>query len=73
MGVCLLANKNSNPYYDTAIDNLETQLDVFNYLLNERFKYQKAQLDLLPPDIRQKLYDALCEEDEALRQKFQNQ
>lgn len=61
-----------NPYHDTRIDQLETPSDVFNYLLRERFKYQKAQLDLLPPEIRQNLYEALCEEDEVLRQKIQS-
>ena len=67
-----MGSKNSNPYYDTAIDDLETKLDVFNYLLKERFRYQKAQLDLLPSEIRQNLYNALCEEDEVLRRKFQS-
>lgn len=61
-----------NPYYDARIDQLKTPSDVFNYLLKERFRYQKAQLDLLPPEIRQNLYEALCEEDEVLRQKIQS-
>lgn len=43
---------------------------LFNYLMHERFRYQKTQLELLPRHAREELYNTYCQEDEDLRQKF---
>jgi len=66
--VIKLTTNIQNPYHDARIDQLETSSDVFNYLLSERIRYQKAYIDLLPEKVKQQIYHTLCAEDETLRQ-----
>lgn len=59
-------------YYDKRVDELTSAQEIFNYLMFQRFKYQKYEMDLLTDEkLKDELYQARIIEDEALRQQFE--
>ncbi|PTK57894.1 hypothetical protein BUZ61_11445 [Staphylococcus nepalensis] len=59
-------------YYDKRVDELTSAQEIFNYLMFQRFKYQKYEMDLLTDEkLKDELYQARIIEDEVLRQQFE--
>lgn len=59
-------------YYDKRVDELTSAQEIFNYLMFQRFKYQKHEMDLLTDEkLKDELYQARIIEDEVLRQQFE--
>lgn len=66
-----MSNIQRPSYYDKRIDNLTSTQEIFNYLMFQRFKYQKDEIDALTDEkIKNEMYQARILEDEVLRQKF---
>lgn len=66
-----MSNIQRPSYYDKRIDNLTSTQEIFNYLMFQRFKYQKDEIDALTDEkLKNKMYQARILEDEVLRQKF---
>ena len=58
-------------YYDKRVDELTSAQEIFNYLMFQRFKYQKDEIDALTDEkLKNGMYQARILEDEVLRQKF---
>lgn len=66
-----MSNIQRPSYYDKRIDNLTSTQEIFNYLMFQRFKYQKDEIDALTDEkLKNEMYQARILEDEVLRQKF---
>ena len=66
-----MSNIQRPSYYDKRIDNLTSTQAIFNYLMFQRFKYQKDEIDALTDEkLKNEMYQARILEDEVLRQKF---
>lgn len=66
-----MSNIQRPSYYDKSIDNLTSTQEIFNYLMFQRFKYQKDEIDALTDEkLKNEMYQARILEDEILRQKF---
>ncbi|MCC3738098.1 hypothetical protein [Staphylococcus hominis] len=66
-----MSNIQRPSYYDKRVDNLTSAQEIFNYLMFQRFKYQKDEIDVLTDDkLKNEMYQARILEDEVLRQKF---
>mgnify|MGYP007131916292 CR=1 FL=1 len=66
-----MSNIQRPSYYDKRIDNLTSTQEIFNYLMFQRFKYQKDEIDVLTDEkLKNEMYQARILEDEVLRQKF---
>ncbi|MBP3034556.1 hypothetical protein K4R18_11145 [Staphylococcus epidermidis] len=66
-----MSNIQRPSYYDKRVDNLTSAQEIFNYLMFQRFKYQKDEIDVLTDEkLKNEMYQARILEDEVLRQKF---
>lgn len=66
-----MSNIQRPSYYDKRVDNLTSAQEIFNYLMFQRFKYQKDEIDVLTDEkLKNEVYQARILEDEVLRQKF---
>jgi len=67
-----MSNIQRHRYYDKRVDELTSAQEIFNYLMFQRFKYQKYEMDLLTDEkLKDELYQARIIEDEVLRQQFE--
>ncbi|UJA42229.1 hypothetical protein [Staphylococcus epidermidis] len=67
-----MSNVQRPRYYDKRVDELTSAQEIFNYLMFQRFKYQKYEMDLLTDEkLKDELYQARIIEDEVLRQQFE--
>ena len=66
-----MSNIQRPSHYDQHVDNLTSAQEIFNYLMFQRFKYQKDEIDALTDEkLKNEMYQARILEDEVLRQKF---